>query len=82
MSVLTSDVCLLDRWRSSDERARADLSRVLLPLALDLGCESAAGHFDVDALVGSADSEAFQQASCRLVARHVYAIVRLVSQDA
>ena len=55
---------------------------MLLPLVLDLGCESAAGHFDVDALVGCADSEPFQQASCQLVVRHVYAIVRLVSQDA
>ncbi|XP_043220427.1 E3 ubiquitin-protein ligase UBR4-like isoform X2 [Amphibalanus amphitrite] len=69
-------------WRSSDERTRAELSRVLLPLVLDLGCESAAAHFDVDSLVGSADSESFQQASCRLVVHHVYAIVRLVSQDA
>lgn len=68
--------------RSAEERARGELSRVLLPLLLDLSCESAAAHFDVEGLVGAADSEGFQQASCRLVVRHVYAIVKLVGEDA
>ena len=79
---VVSDRRAVTRWRSSDPAARSDLSAVLLPLPRHLACESAAAHFDVEPLVGSADSEPFQQAACRLVVRHVYAIVRLVSQDA